>query len=153
MEPMKSTKQHLFDYCQRQVEERISRIQGAMVDAQEASNNDTKSSAGDKYETGRAMMQLELDKNRTQLKEAKGLQQVLSNINPEKTHETVQLGSLASTSMGNLYISVSLGRALIEGESYIFISPASPIGKALLGKKATESAVFNGKTIEIHDVN
>ena len=45
-----------------------------MANAQESANAEEKSSAGDKYETGRAMMQIERDKAAQQLNESMKLE-------------------------------------------------------------------------------
>lgn len=89
-----------------------SLISKAIEHAQLAANEETKSSAGDKYETGRAMMQLEIEKQSVQLAEAMKLKHVLSQINPEKTTETIQSGSLVFTDQGNFYISISAGKLI-----------------------------------------
>ena len=69
-----SFKIKLHHYCESIVEEQLSGIIAALKDAQEGANNETKSSAGDKHETGRAMAQLETEKLNTQLNEANQLQ-------------------------------------------------------------------------------
>ena len=62
------------------VHERIAATQEAIYTAQLSANEETKSSAGDKYETGRAMAQLEIEKNTAQLAEALKLKQMLKQI-------------------------------------------------------------------------
>ena len=62
--------------------------------AQEAANDDTKSTAGDKHETGRAMMHLEREKGEMQLIEAEKLKSFLDRVDISKTYQTVQTGSL-----------------------------------------------------------
>ena len=54
-----------------------------MVNAQEAANEEGKSSVGDKYETGRAMMQIERDKAAQQLDEALKLKNIIDQISIE----------------------------------------------------------------------
>ena len=56
---MLKTKAKLYDSCLKLVDERVAHIEDAMRNAQASANEETKSSAGDKYETGRAMMHLE----------------------------------------------------------------------------------------------
>ncbi len=64
-------KEELFKHCLHYVEECINTAQLAIEDARSSANDDTKSSAGDKFETGREMIQQEIDRNRKQLEEAK----------------------------------------------------------------------------------
>ena len=68
---MNQLKEQLWVQCQKIVEHRLATAQQAMDAAQQSANQEEKSSAGDKYETGRAMAQLERDKAATQVEENK----------------------------------------------------------------------------------
>ena len=139
--------------CQAYVQQRIDAAQQAMQAAQESANNETKSSAGDKYETGRAMAQEERNRNAVQLQEALKLQAELARIDPEKPCGTVRPGALVLTSLGQFYLSISAGKLLVEGKEYFAVSPAAPMAAALNGKRAGEEALFNGKKILIAEVS
>ena len=147
-----SVKQTLYDLCSSFVDERILMYQKAMKDAQEAANQEEKSSAGDKYETTRAMMQIEKDKNAKQLEETIKLKKALSQIHPSASSDTVNLGSLVLTDKGNFYISISVGKLKVENTEYIAIAPTSPLGMAFMNKKKQEQAVFNGMPYTILQV-
>jgi transcription elongation GreA/GreB family factor len=145
-------KQSLFERCQSYVQQRIDTARQAMQSAQESANMEEKSSAGDKYETGRAMAQLERDRHAQLLAEALKLSQDLAKINVEKQYETVQPGSLIVTNRGIFFISTSVGKLTLDGQDYFAISSAAPIGQALAGKRAGESATFNRMTYQIERV-
>ncbi|MDF2456349.1 MAG: 3-oxoacyl-ACP synthase [Cytophagaceae bacterium] len=147
-----SVKHTLYDLCSSFVEERIQMYQKAMKDAQEAANNEEKSSAGDKYETTRAMMQIEKDKNAKQLEETIKLKKALSQINPNTSSETVALGSLILTDKGNFYLSISVGNIKADTIEYIAIAPTSPLGAIFMNKKVSETASFNGQVYKILQV-
>lgn len=123
-----------------------------MKDAQEAANQEEKSSAGDKYETTRAMMQIEKDKNAKQLEETIKLKKALSQINPNSSSDHVVLGSLVITDKGNFYISISVGKLKLDHIEYIAIAPTSPLGAAFMNRKVSESATFNGQVYKISKV-
>ena len=127
------------------VDERIKAAQEAIQVAQQSANEETKSSAGDKYETGRAMAQLEIEKNGVQLAEALRLKQTLEQIQPDLETKTVRVGSLVITSQGNFYIAISAGQFIIDDKVYFVISPASPIGQKLLGLHVEQGFSFNKK--------
>ena len=55
-------KQELYKLCLEYVENRFQTIQNTIKEIQESLGSETKSSAGDKHETGRAMLQLEREK-------------------------------------------------------------------------------------------
>lgn len=147
-----SVKQTLYDLCSAFVEERIQMYQKAMKDAQEAANQEEKSSAGDKYETTRAMMQIEKDKNAKQLEETIKSKKALSQINPYASSETVALGSLVLTDKGNFYISISVGKIITDGIEYIAIAPTSPLGATFMNKKVDDTASFNNQVYKITNV-
>ncbi|GAB3763706.1 3-oxoacyl-ACP synthase [Spirosoma pomorum] len=146
-------KESLFESCRIYVQQRIDTARQAMQAAQESANMEEKSSAGDKYETGRAMAQLERDRHAQLLAEARKLAQDLAKINVDKAYETVQPGSLVTTDRGLFFISTSVGKLTLDGREYFAISSASPIGQALAGKRAGESATFNRVTYQVQNVS
>lgn len=149
---MNTLKQHLYEACQFYIDQRIKTIENAIASAKEAATDDTKSSAGDKYETTREMMQQEIDRNTTQLNEALKLRQALSLIDPQSSSETTQNGSLVITNNGNFYLSVSAGAIDIDGTIYFAISPVSPIGSKLLKLKKGDKFTFNNKEYLITEI-
>ncbi len=149
---MRYLKQELFDKCLEFVEERIASTNNAINQAKDASKDDTKSSAGDKYETTREMMQQEISRNEAQLLEAKKLKHALLQIPVNKNSKTVENGSVVLTTYGKFFIAISGGQMTVEGVSYYVISSASPIGKLMNGLKKGGKFTFNGKDFEVEDV-
>src|ERR1700712_3470692 len=94
-------KKELYNLCLSYVQKRMDAAQLAIEEAQKASNDDTKSSAGDKYETGREMMQQETNRNLGQLNEANKLKISLNKINPDVVSYIADTGSLVITDNGN----------------------------------------------------
>lgn len=139
----------LHQACLQRVDQTIALAIQAMEDVQNSANQETKSSAGDKYETGRAMMQLEKEKYAQQLAQAQDLRQQLEQLNPQQQHSQIQLGTLLRTNEGIYYLSVSLGKLIHEDQTAFVLSAASPLGQVLLGKKAREKITFQGRNIDI----
>lgn len=123
-----------------------------MEQARQASNDDTKSSAGDKYETTREMMQQEMDRNSKLLYEAGQQKIALQQLENVESAKLVKNGSVVLTSEGNFYISISAGELNVEGQKFFAVSQASPIGKLLIGKSKNESFKFNGKEYLVKDI-
>lgn len=146
-------KPKLYQLCADQIRQRISDAETAIAEARKASENDTKSSAGDKYETGRAMMQQEIDLNSRQLLEARKQQAVLQQINPESEHITAQAGSLVETDQGNFYLAVGAGAFFIDQKQYYTISLVSPIGLQIKGKTAGVIFKLNEKEFKVLKVS
>ncbi|OFY90514.1 MAG: hypothetical protein A3K10_09235 [Bacteroidetes bacterium RIFCSPLOWO2_12_FULL_31_6] len=145
-------KTQLYKHCVDYVNARINHIQVAMQAAQESINGETKSSAGDKHETSRAMAQLEQEKLSAQLAEAHKLQGVLIGVNQNEYAAKAELGSLVITSNGNYYICISAGKLVIDGETYFAVSIGSPIGKALLNARELDRILFNNQSLLIKTV-
>lgn len=148
----KAIKIKLYQACESFVNNRISTIKSAIEEAQASANEETKSTAGDKHDTSRAMMQLAAEQNGKHLAEAEKLKQALFQINPNQQQESVQLGSLVQLSTGKYFISISAGKLQIDQSVYYAISPGSPIGQLLLGKKRGDQINFNQQTIPILSV-
>ena len=127
-------------------------IKAAINEAQEAANSDTKSSAGDKFETGRESMQQEIDLNLTRLGELNKQKQALESIIPSQKGSTAMPGSVVRTNNGNYYIAISAKQLKAEGLSWYAISISSPIGEKLAGKKAGDGFEMNGKKYIIESV-
>jgi len=152
MNPDESLKAKLYDHCLEYASGRLQSIRSAMETARESANDDSKSSAGDKHETGRSMAQLEQEKLSGQLLEAEKLLQALNHIERGKTSSAISHGSLICTDKGNYFLSISAGKLLVDGEVYFAVSPASPIG-AVLGRLKDERAFnFNGQSYRIKKV-
>ncbi len=146
------TKRELLMYCHQYVSERIDRFSNAIGSAQIDANKETKSSAGDKHETGRAMAQLETENNSKHLAEAHKLKATLGQIDPDKKCASIELGALVKTDKGNYFISISAGKVEFQGEDVYMVSVASPIGQHFLGKKGGESVSINGQSHKIQEV-
>ena len=141
------TKPALHALCHAFIEQRISAARTAMQAAQESSSSETKSSAGDKYETGREMANAERDRNAAHMQQAQQLQAELARISPDALCDAVRPGALVATSMGQFYISISAGK--LEGYDVFAVSPAAPVAVALKGLRAGEEAAFNGKMVRV----
>lgn len=148
-----SFKNTLLNHCYSLIQERVDVIQNALKNAQEAANQETKSSAGDKYETGRAMMHLEKEKLTGQMSEVLKMKQALDQINSNKDYEKAELGALVRTKMASYFLSASVGKLEIDGQTIFAISPAAPIGQAMLGKQAGEEFSFSGRAMQILELS
>ena len=114
---MPGIKETLHNLCIAYVQNRMDAARDAFKAAEQASNEDTKSSAGDKYETGRAMMQQEKDRNTTQLNEANKLMVALNRISTLGNAAEAETGSIVITNNGRFYIAISAGNLVVDGES------------------------------------
>lgn len=135
------------------MDEKTARLKKRSAELQESLGSETKSSAGDKHETGRAMVQLEQEKLGKQLVELDKTKAILQKVDVAKNADKIVLGSLVKTSGADYFIAVSTGVYTNEGTSIFCISPGAPIAQLLLGKEKGDKIVFNGKEIEVLDVS
>ncbi|MDF2515002.1 MAG: hypothetical protein K0R59_298 [Sphingobacterium sp.] len=138
-------KKKLLEIAIQRTNDRIEMVESALETARDSSNDDTKSSAGDKYETSREMIQQDINRYQGQLLEANKDLIQLTNITSTIADKTdfVKLGSLVKTNVGFYFIASSIGAIKIGDNNIFVISLASPIGQLLLGKKIGDSFLFN----------
>jgi transcription elongation GreA/GreB family factor len=145
-------KQSLIEQCEEFVQQKIDVAEKLMNEAQDSANNETKSSAGDKFETGRAMMHAERDKNAQQLSEAMKVKMQLDRLKRAESSEKISFGSVVMTSFGNYFVSISAGRIIVDDEKYFAISPQAPLAKSFLQKEVGDVVDFNDQKIKILEV-
>ncbi len=127
------------------IAESASAAKKAMDEAQESANAESKSSMGDKYETGRAMAQRDRDMYAGRYHQIVQDLGLLERLEKTAASGQVQPGSLVGTSFGKILIAVSLGVVEAGGETVLAVSVQSPLGRSLLGKAAGDGFVFQGK--------
>ncbi len=142
----------LYQFCQTFVDERSNRIQSQVKELQTALDSETKSSAGDKHETGRAMLQLEREKIGQQLAEVQDLNSVLQKIDITSKKSAAALGSLVTTTKANYFLAISAGEYTSDDSPTYCISLNTPIGIMLLGKTVGETIRFNDNVIRILEI-
>tara|TARA_R110001592_G_scaffold78741_1_gene236014 strand:- start:3754 stop:4203 length:450 start_codon:yes stop_codon:yes gene_type:complete len=145
-------KQELFKQCEAFVNKRAQTVEEIISSNQKALHSETKSSAGDKHETGRAMLQLEMEKASQQFAGIQEMKEILSKINTTKTSKFAHLGSVIFTDSTNYFLSISAGKLTVGGVDFFAISVSSPIGKLLLGSNENKELSFNGKEIKIREI-
>ncbi|MFM9907878.1 MAG: hypothetical protein ACKVOW_00945 [Chitinophagaceae bacterium] len=145
-------KQKTYHYYQQLLTNKIANLRLQLSDLRESTANETKSSAGDKYETARAMLQIEQDNISRQLQELLEQQSVFFSLDSE-IHSTVVIqGSLIKTGKNWFLLSIALGKATIDNENIIALSPYSPLGKLLLGKPIGSTVVINDNSYVLEKI-
>ena len=119
--------------------------------AQDA-QNDAKGSAGDKHETALAMMHIEQEKLNQKLAEIIGQKNSVYKIDADAVHSKVALGSLVQTNEMLFYISGALPKITIDNKTIIAVSPESPLGSQLLGKRPGDEVLINSNRFEIKTI-
>ena len=143
-------KVNLFKHCEIELNKKLNTLYNQKKELKQALNSESKSSAGDKHEIGRAMIHLEMEKLGNLITEAEQNFKKLQSIkNHNNNTEVIGLGSAVLTDKANYYISIAADIYKINSKMFYCISPKSPIGKLLLGKKLDDKIEFNNQVIKI----
>ena len=146
-------KERLLSHCRISIQDRIKHIQLAIEASRQTAGNETKSSSGDKYETTRAMMHLEIEKLSAQLHQAREDLRRVDQLVVRNT-TVVDAGSLVYTSSGSIFfISLSAGKVTLDGTDYMLISALTPVGRALLGRTSGDTVEVNSRSFTILEIH
>ena len=132
--------------CNKVLDAKIKFLNNALQEATDAGNNETKSTAGDKHETGRAMMQLEQEKLGNQLVDLESQKIDFDKIDFSISHTSVTNGSLIETNKGFFLIATAIGKLEVDQTTVFVISKKSPLALVLIGLKNNDTVDFNGMT-------
>lgn len=149
---MSELKRDIYEAGLNQLNQRQLRLLKELDALKESAEADTKSSMGDKYETGREMINLEKGKITEQLTQVKQMLELLKSIDPEKLTSKAELGAIVKTNLGQYFISVGLGVLEAENDKVFAISPGSPIGQQMLNKKKGDDFQMAGRTQTILEI-
>lgn len=147
-----SLKSAVLTFAREQVNQRLAGIRHEIADIQNSANEETKSVAGDKYETSRAMAHLEIEKLQERLNDLGKSVDILNQIQVGHIHENIQLGSIVRTTNGNFFLSAGVGEIQIDDQKFITISLASPLGSKLLGKRKGDSVEINTRKFLVTEI-
>lgn len=142
----------ILQYVKTYLDQRMQTSLDAMKAAQESANGESKSSAGDKYETSRAMGQLDRDMHARMYQQTLEERKLVERIDETAAFRKGALGAFLKTSMGDFFLSVSIGQIDFDGKNTMIISPQSPIGALLMGKGVDDKFSFRGKEAIILEV-
>lgn len=145
-------KENLYKQCVDYVNKRLQTVEEIIASNQKALQSETKSSAGDKHETGRAMLQLEMEKAGQQLQGITQMKEVLARVDISKKSNIAHLGSVVETDKASYFLSISSGQLIVGDKNYFSVSISSPIGRLLLGKQQGEIIVFNNTKQKIKEI-
>ena len=149
---MSLAKTHVHAALTDALNKKHKELLAALAETDDSLSADSKSTAGDKHETGRAMAQLEREKIGGFIQQHEQLMALSKRLDPTLVTLTIRLGSLVKTSNGWYYISIGLGKIIVDDTSIFCISPAAPLVTAMLGKKANDQLLWQGNSIAIETI-
>jgi len=132
--------------------ERIAVARQSANQAQEAANQEEKSSAGDKYETGRAMGHLQQEMYARQQAEYEREHTALLQVRADILCSSATPGAFIQCPGIAFFIAAGLGKRTVDGKTVLFLSPGAPLAKILLNKKIGDTFTFSDRTLSIEDI-
>lgn len=141
-------KSELLSKLTQQIESIQKQIADLAIDAQ----NDAKSSAGDKHETGLAMMHLEQEKLNAKLNELLQNKNTVLKLPATDTTTKVGLGTLVKTDKAIFYVSIAFMAFKVQNQLVMFISPSAPLMQVLINKEVEAEVEFNNISYKILEI-
>jgi len=132
-------KQKLKALLLQLVEQRLQEAIAAANEAQEAANSEEKSSAGDKYETGRAMGHLQKDMHAARMASVKNELAQINAVDCTRILTHIAPGAFIDTGKVCIFIAGAAAKQMVDQRAVLFISPQSPLAKTLFGKREGDS--------------
>jgi hypothetical protein len=142
----------IVNNCHAHLEDRLQSLEHEIRELGAAMASETKSSAGDKYETGREMLSAETDKKKQQYALFLSMKREMQALAIPSSFATIRPGSIFRTEQGWFFISIPLGEVQIENESIFLLSAQAPLAKAAMGKSVDERFVLNGRNFVVLEI-
>jgi len=145
-------KELLKKECGFVLKKRSINSNSAMQDSQESANNQEKSSAGDKYETSRAMGQIDRDMYAYQLLETEKDMNIITNLEIDKINQVIKPGSVFEINSQLIFVAIGLGTILVNNISVLVISYKSPLYEQLKFKSVGDLVFFKNQNHQIETI-
>jgi hypothetical protein len=136
------TKSVVIAELDRQLLRKLSYLNTSLNQAIDSRNSDTKSSAGDKFETSREMAQIEIQKIETEISKT---QQFFTDL-------ASKASQLIITDKGAFLISIPFGKVMVNTTEVFCISNSAPITKQLVNTEISANFEYRGVTYNILDI-
>ena len=143
-------KKRLLEVCITRQQEAAADLQHEVDETLRLSNE--YGAPKDRYDPYRTKLMNQNNLFAQQLQQANTRLVTLQKISVDKEITTVEFGAVVITNKQKLFVSVGMGKIMLDGETYYAISPKVPIFDAMRGKKAGDTFTFNGQTFEIKEV-
>ncbi len=140
----------IIDSCKKQQLDTISNLTREMDEHQQMAND--YGPPKDRYDAFRSQMLRRRDIFAEQLQKANQELISLTMIKPDELKTKVEFGAVVITNQQKLFISISIGKVVVNNDTYYAVSPNVPLYQAIKGLKKGDTAKFNNNVITITDV-
>ncbi|QQS05432.1 MAG: hypothetical protein IPK50_00695 [Fibrobacterota bacterium] len=148
----KSWKLEVFAALRRVLESNAASAERELASIAQAYEGETKSSAGDKYETAREMLSQARSMQSRLQDEARSALDWLDRQDLSVKRESISFGALARLPEGWFLVCPFPLQLEVDGQAVRCMSLAGPLGQVLKGARVGEARDFRGKAIEVREV-
>lgn len=145
-------KAELIDFLTIRFTDDVNEIQADLTLISNDLANDTKSSAGDKFETAREMANQEISKLQSVLAEKKRFLQLLQNDAFQSKSATIQAGALAQIEEIWYFFGLPFGKTTFDSKTVIGIGLTAPFAQAFLQKEKHSIVNFGQKNQSVNEI-
>lgn len=143
-------KKKIYDRCMEFHLQKVKTIEDAIKDAQVGANEYGKQS--DVFDSYQMQLIGKRDMYAQQLKVELEMLETLNKIDLSINHKLVSFGSVVITDLQQVFVSVSLGKIMLDNDTFYAISTKVPFYLAMKGLKKGDVFNFRGKEIKIIEV-
>ncbi|MFT5723789.1 MAG: transcription elongation GreA/GreB family factor [Bacteroidia bacterium] len=145
-------KSRVIEVLTAKLNDQLVELKSAMDSVSESIKGEEKSSAGDKYETSRAMNHIELDRLNKLYSNLMKNGSMLTALSNKEIDDKVRQGALVTTSKRVLFFCGGMGKVTIDGVDVLTMSMGAPIGQVFINKAKGETVNFNNTSEIIEDI-
>lgn len=146
------TKKQAFEQIETELKLKIDETQQEISSLQKEMSEETKSSAGDKFETSREMMNQSINQLQDNLQQQKKQLQQLKELKNNKSTEKVDMGSFVCTEKANFLFGLAFGKINSAKGNIFALSLNSPLGKHFLNKRVGDTIKLNQTAYTIKSI-
>ena len=147
---MTNLKTKILTECISQVQKLADTAQAEMKEHQKMAND--YGQPRDRYDAFRNQMLRKRDQYAKQYQRALDDLAILEKIDVNTPSTKAEFGAVVITNMNKLFISISLGKIVVDGDEYFAISAKVSIFNALEGSTKGSSFSFNNKQLTVLNV-
>jgi hypothetical protein len=136
------TKSEVVAELDKQLLTKLSYLRTNLQQAIDSRNSDTKSSAGDKFETSREMAQIEIHKIENEILKT---QQFITDLFSKDIQFII-------TDKGTFLISIPFGKLMVSGTEVFCISKTAPITSPLINTKVSANFDYRGVAYNVLNI-
>ena len=143
-------KYKVFDALESHLQVAVSEVESHLSSLQDALTSEAKSTAGDKHETGRAMIHQEMRRvNDTLQRSQYALDELTRLRQVSVTPIRVAAGVLVETTGPWVLVGLPLGKLSLEEGLVLGVSPEAPLAQAWHGAKVGDEVRLGSSTLQI----